>query len=57
MVKETFNCAQVGFLMSGGQIKDKVSILRGVYFNVQISYKVYLFSCKVSKHGYVDLSN
>lgn len=29
--------------MSGGQIKDKVSMLRGVRVNVKISYKVYLF--------------
>ena len=43
--------------MSGGQIKDKVSMLRGVHVNVKISCKVYLFGRKVSKHGYVDLSN
>lgn len=37
--------------MSGGQIKDKVSMLRGVRVNVKISYKVYLFCWKFLNMG------
>lgn len=29
-------------------------MLRKVYFNVEMSNNVYLFTCEVSKDGYVD---